>query len=943
MYLALQERNTDALGDLKAELAARINTEAENTILRKQLEESTEGVPHHTVDEMKEEYKNRLKGFDMQHRWDTQTIHDTKRQSDGLMKQKVEYEDELGQVRAEGLVEIDKLKKRNQDLEKEVSQLKSSHGSLMDEMSQEKKKTSDLAGEVEDLKEEKNRLESGKSREIADLQLDLDSAKRRIGERDASLEQCEKDNSELREAANSKVDDKKIQRDLEAKDERIKRLGKELKRVKAEYDSLVQVVEKLEIKNKDLKDEMENSDTLQDIISTLNRQIEGFKVSMQENEDEIKELRFKLETSATLRDGKLKAEMEESAQAMVEARQERDNALAKAKKLEKVIRKHEDANYSLRQSAAALSEEKNELDADIKKLQNEVYSRSYDLKVVSENCATEKESLKAEILRLTSLANTARDQLRMDGEDRKKEEAENVKRATGISVGDRERLIEEHDGAKTENDQAKADWVAIKGRLQAKNEAAEKLSQQLEAVNDRYATALEAVSKLENEHNELQENYSKLRDKYNKLKDKYNELKENYNELENSTDAENAGLRTELSRFIIEEHKPLAKEYEELVAKNTRLRATALALAGQMDEIAARHAQELGDQVDAAYAEETRLTTDLTQAGEELKETRKNLRKCHEEAIILRKELKNCQNKGRGMKEVEKLKDQAMREGSGRSSRGLSSANRLPPQEDGRAGSFGQSGLPGSPGDAFSREVAGEELTPPMSTRRRSRGQSGRRTPPAQIIPSELSPINTQGSRMSEDSRDSTSPTQYNGPQPFRDSLNFAITRCNAELRATRDERAQHGFRHGDVRQAQAAAKEIYDASLLLPLDDSERQSFLAKGAYLQGIAYYYGDEPEHARVWFLEAGELDPEEYPADVIDSWQQRIKEGGPNREAAYYKDPKRREGKRSAKPRSQRPKKDDDDDDDHDYHGPSGGAFSGSGGNLFRMQSVQKNRR
>lgn len=124
-----------------------------------------------------------------------------------------------------------------------------------------------------------------------------------------------------------------------------------------------------------------------------------------------------------------------------------------------------------------------------------------------------------------------------------------------------------------------------------------------------------------------------------------------------------------------------------------------------------------------------------------------------------------------------------------------------------------------------------------------------------------------------------------------------------------RDERAQKGFHQGDSKIALAAAKDIWGAAQILPEgtdeNNAKRDYFIARGAFMQGVAYYYADEALRARPFFVEAGTRDPYQYPAELIDAWVERIADTqGPPKEAAYYKDPvpawiRRREEKKEKK--------------------------------------------
>lgn len=275
--------------------------------------------------------------------------------------------------------------------------------------------------------------------------------------------------------------------------------------------------------------------------------------------------------------------------------------------------------------------------------------------------------------------------------------------------------------------------------------------------------------------------------------------------------------------------------------------------------------------------------------------------------------------------------------------------------EEDMAGPTAQDGIPGERRGGISLALSdeGRETLLQGGSSRRMRGTF---TPPAQITLIETSPPATVGSHMTDDSRAFSSPLGYEGPMPVQASIDLAVLRCQAALQKMRDERAQHDFHRDDSMLAVKAAKDIWGASQLLPEgsdgESTNKEYYLAVGAYWQGIAHYYRNEVERARAWFIEAGGRDAEQYPAELIDAWLERIIRGGPKKAAAYYRDPRpvgngegkeKRKGKpsrRGSDKSKKREEDNDDDDNDDDCDHPGGFGFGSVLRSLYIMKADKK---
>lgn len=1015
MLKALEKRFTELAGDVELEQAARYNTEIENIALRKQLDEANiVGVSQHQVDEMKDDYERRIKVHSLQHDVDNTRIIQLRRNNKDLIQQDREHDDALERVQAERSDKIDKLKKSNKTLDEEISRLLSSNETITSELRGEREKAANATNNLEDLKREKYNLERGKSREIADLQRELDLGKKRLAGREAALALCEKDYSRLRDAVTSKVDSETVQKDLREKDARINQLEKESQKNKQNYDTQSSIIDSLQRKIEDLEKDTGQSSSLKDRISTLSQQIKNLKDSLRKSEDNNRDLTFRLEHCETLREGELKAEMESNVHLLGEAREKRDAALANAKKLEKAAKENEYEIRGLRHSVAAASNKVDELEADIKKLRKAIDSNHYEISVLtasrnnyrlkSDACDKQKTILNEEIARLTKLATGIEAEvtrLTKEGEDREKGHNETGKQEPATSSMDQGILSKEPVDTKTKNDGENAECEAEKARLQADIDRQAKQLEKVKAKAEKRKEALKTSRAAQETLRQRMENRAQESlEQINLIAEQADEEDHRHAAERTTWEAEKAELELDCKELeslykeglehdkqweedykelsekyhsILAEHESLIAEHKECTAKNAehdQLEAKYKELREKYDKTielnkgwlaGAEGDKKKYDELDANY-QELRVRYDKAMeanngwvVGNEndkkyIDSLAAALKICRDEGVSLKKDLERCQERGRQMnQELNDLKNWLRKEGdeSGSSGRGPSGADKPPPEEredDKEASGTGEP--PIAPNGTFTRVLSGEEPTPPDSSRRgeQSRTLGGRRTPPSQLIPPATSPRNTQESRMTEDATESTSPPNYEGPQPFRESIIFAVARCDAALREMRDERAQHGFRHGDIRLSLQSAKDIWGASLLLPENDArEREYFLAKGAFLQGIAYFYGDELHRARSWFLGARSRDPDNYGADLIDAWIDRMDTEGLRKDAAYYKDPKpsgTRERKDKDSLKSQKKKKDgEDDDEDDDQSGSGGYVFS----SLFRLQTTQKRRR
>ena len=530
-----------------------------------------------------------------------------------------------------------------------------------------------------------------------------------------------------------------------------------------------------------------------------------------------------------------------------------------------------------------------------------------------------------------------------------------------------------HQGVCKQYNELSAKYTDLEGEYKETKSERAKFDEQHNGLKLEYAKLLQKCSdnvdhpEVEKIHKEkdperanFERQFNELTFEHKKLETKWQKLSADSRTFQEEAERykEEADTHWEHSRQNYEQAQDAIELQEELNAHVDRLTRQAvqtdqiIELLEEEHDAASRVVDELRDEVKKLTEEKTRLETNesTTQAKlkdatkeskkhfgnvvalkKELKVVRENLRRCCDERGTLTTKLERCQVRGRSLREeIGDLQDQLRRELSGSADIGFSSVARSAPEGSQRVEGVGN---PDTQSSSMDSRVATISRAPGGSYT----------TPPVQMMPGESSPRNTRASLSHLEPIESTSPLNYTGPQPVEESLIFSIIRCEAALGQMRDERAQHGFRDGDCRQTLTIAREIWAASNLLPEDGSgTRAYFRAKGAYLQGISLYYADLAARAAPWFRDAGVLDQEAYPARNITAWMQRIEEGGPVREAAYYTDPKH-PGNGKASPEQHPPENSDDDDDgendghddddesdDNDGHTRIGGALSGHAG-------------
>ena len=383
MLEAMNMRQTEMLGDAIEEEAKRVDSQAENRELMKQLDDGTTGVSQHVFDQMKKDYESRLKSADRQHTWNTKRVEDLK---DAIEYSEEEHETELGTLKTEADAVVEKVNTENAALRKEVKRLISCHETVRGELKNEKNKTADLENTMESLKQEHEKLDSGHSREIFGLQRDLEWTRKSSKTTEATLEQCEKANKDLRDAATLRVDEQKVQQDLKAKDAQINQLKTEIRTKQGQHDTRVKVINNLTLKIKDLEEETAKLSILQDIMPTLNEKIKTLNETIRQNKDDIKDLKFQLERSTILQEGELKAKVDNDARLIQDARHERDTFAANVKKLQKVVRQNERTIQGLRYEVGTLTIKIEELEADEKAAQS-------DIEKCKTDCVAEKARL----------------------------------------------------------------------------------------------------------------------------------------------------------------------------------------------------------------------------------------------------------------------------------------------------------------------------------------------------------------------------------------------------------------------------------------------------------------------------------------------------------------------------------------------------------------------
>ena len=453
--------------------------------------------------------------------------------------------------------------------------------------------------------------------------------------------------------------------------------------------------------------------------------------------------------------------------------------------------------------------------------------------------------------------------------------------------------------------------------LEALRSDDDELGKELEAATKMTAYCNERYKSFKETWNESHVSNTRMIEELDKLTPDWNDLVKDNPALKDAAEAFQAE-KTEMEEQEEDAHRTVIEYVDDLNSEVSRLCKENMSLQSELSSTTKVMVE--------AKMETLTYAKDLQAAKKELKEIREHLKKWQDDEEILERDLECYQDRDRKMKiQSPKLNAQLPTMASGNSSTGLSSAKKFPHKESER-------GEVTEDSDAQSKLMLLSEAMPsiapvtsriqPMIKRRQLIAKDSSRTPPNQIRLPETIPPNSRGSRREATSIESTSPIYYAGPPPVEESLTFSIVRCHLALREMRDERAQHGFRHDDSREALAIAREIWCASSLLSdANVGGKRYFRARGAYLQGISLYYGNEAQRAAPWFHDAGVLDPEAYPANVITAWSERIKEGGPNKNALYYKDHKQ-PSQRKELPKETPLKTfgdsadDDDDDDDED---------------------------